>query len=145
MIRFLLFFILSTIITAIAFFSFKAVPATKKIALVGGVVSASAIAIWMQGNFAWYMSFLAILALSLVATLLYMKIIEREQIEKERLKAERQAFKNRVREESKQLEASKKQPQPAAEQITQTPKQAPIEKPEKVFGMESIGPVGKGN
>jgi len=71
----------------------------KKIALVGGVVSASAIAIWMQGNFAWYMSFLAILGLSLVASLLYMKIIEREQVEKERLKAERQALKNRVRED----------------------------------------------
>ncbi|MBT2582430.1 hypothetical protein [Planococcus sp. ISL-109] len=144
MIKLLIWVILAAAIMTATVFLGKAQNKKKMYIIAIGSLFAAAIALWMQGNFAWHMSFLAILGLSLVTALLYMKVEEREQLEKDRLKAERQALRNQVREEPKQAQALK-QPEQIVEQPAQAQQESPTEKPEKVFGMESIGPVGKGN
>ncbi|MDE0583622.1 hypothetical protein ON064_11315 [Planococcus sp. A6] len=117
---------------------FKKIENKKKTYLIAvGSLLAAAVALWMQGNFAWHMSLLAILGLSLVTALLFMKMEEREQQEKERLKQERKDRKKQAVEPPKPAIEAEKAPKPEAEPVK--------EKSEKVFGMESIGPVGKGN
>ena len=116
---------------------FKKTENKKKTYIVAvGSLLAAAVALWMQGSFAWHMSLLAILGLSLVTALLFMKMEEREQLEKERLKQERKDRKKQAVEPPKP---------PKAEKESEKEAQPIREKSEKVFGMESIGPVGKGN
>lgn len=116
---------------------FKKTENKKKTYIVAiGSLLAAAVALWMQGSFAWHMSLLAILGLSLVTALLFMKMEEREQQEKERLKQERKDRKKQAVEPPKP---------PKAEKEAENEAQPIREKSEKVFGMESIGPVGKGN
>ena len=116
---------------------FKKTENKKKTYIVAvGSLLAAAVALWMQGSFAWHMSLLAILGLSLVTALLFMKMEEREQQEKERLKQERKDRKKQAVEPPKL---------PKAEKESENEAQPIREKSEKVFGMESIGPVGKGN
>lgn len=144
MIKLLIWIMLAAVILAATVFLGKSQNKKKIYIIAIGSLFAAATALWMQGSFAWHMSFLAILGLSLFTALLYMKVEEREQMEKSRLKAERQALKNQVREEPKRTEtlAAKSQ---TIEQPQRVQQESPIDKPEKVFGMESIGPVGKGN
>lgn len=137
MIRFLIFIIISAVTITSAFFSFKSFSNIKKSIIAGGILASSMVALWMQGSFAWHMSLLAILGLSLVTALLYMKIEEREQQEKVKLKEERL-------ERKKQSVAIPQEPKAIKEEPVKK-QEATIEKSEKVFGMESIGPVGKGN
>lgn len=137
MIRILIFIIVATIVLLIAYFLFKQVPLAKRIIIAVGILSASAIGILMQSTMAWHMSLLAILGLSLVTALLYMKIEEREQQEKVKLKEERLERKKQSVAIPQESKAIKEEPVKKQE--------ATIEKSEKVFGMESIGPVGKGN
>lgn len=144
MIKLLIWIMLAAVIMAATVFSVKSQNKKKIYIIAIGSLFAAAVALWMQGSFAWHMSFLAILGLSLVTALLYMKVEEREQLEKNRLKAERQALKNQVREEPKRTEAMVTKSQ-TKEQPKRVQQESAIEKPEKVFGMESIGPVGKGN
>ncbi|MGM0897201.1 MAG: hypothetical protein ACQEV0_04830 [Bacillota bacterium] len=128
--------IAATVMAGVVFF--KKIENKKKAYIVAiGSLLAAAIALWMQGSFAWHMSLLAILGLSLVTALLFMKIEEREQQEKMRLKQERQERKKQSAAIPQQARELKEEPVKKQEST--------IEKPEKVFGMESIGPVGKGN
>ncbi len=117
---------------------FKKIENKKKVYITAiGSLLAAAVALWMQGSFAWHMSLLAILGLSLVTALLFMKIEEREKQEKVRLKEQRL-------ERKKQSAAIPQEPIAIKEEPVKK-QEATIEKSEKVFGMESIGPVGKGN
>ncbi|MFP3323718.1 hypothetical protein R0K05_11540 [Planococcus sp. SIMBA_160] len=137
MIRMLIFIIIATIVLLTAYFFFKQVSLAKRIITAGGLLFSSAVGILMQGSFAWHMSLLAILGLSLVTALLFMKIEEREKKEKVKLKEERLERKKQsaaIPQEAKEL---KEEPVNKQESTN--------EKSEKVFGMESIGPVGKGN
>lgn len=102
-----------------------------------GSLLTAAVALWMQGSFAWHMSLLAILGLSLVTALLFMKIEEREQQEKMRLKEERK--------ELKKQSAANSQPSKTVHEEPVQKQESKTEKSDKVFGIESIGPVGKGN
>lgn len=137
MIKLLIWLMITAVVMAGVVF-FKKIENKKKTYIVAvGSLLAAAVALWMQGNFAWHMSLLAILGLSLVTALLFMKIEEREQQEKERLKQERKDRKKQVVESPKPERQTEKAPKLEAEPVE--------EKSEKVFGMESIGPVGKGN
>lgn len=137
MIKLLIWLMITAVVMAGVVF-FKKIENKKKTYIVAvGSLLAAALALWMQGNFAWHMSLLAILGLSLVTALLFMKIEEREQQEKERLKQERKDRKKQVVESPK--------PERQAEKATKLEAEPVKEKSEKVFGMESIGPVGKGN
>ena len=137
MIKLLIWLMITAVVMAGVVF-FKKIENKKKTYIVAvGSLLAAAVALWMQGNFAWHMSLLAILGLSLVTALLFMKMEEREQQEKERLKQERKDRKKQVAESPKPERQAEKAPKLEAEPVK--------EKSEKVFGMESIGPVGKGN
>lgn len=137
MIKLLIWLMITAVVMAGVVF-FKKIENKKKTYIVAvGSLLAAAVALWMQGNFAWHMSLLAILGLSLVTALLFMKMEEREQQEKERLKQERKDRKKQVVESPKPERQAEKATKPEAEPVK--------EKSEKVFGMESIGPVGKGN
>lgn len=137
MIKLLIWLMITAVVMAGVVF-FKKIENKKKTYIVSvGSLLAAAVALWMQGNFAWHMSLLAILGLSLVTALLFMKMEEREQQEKERLKQERKDRKKQVVESPK--------PERQAEKATKLEAEPVKEKSEKVFGMESIGPVGKGN
>ncbi|RLJ87231.1 hypothetical protein [Planococcus citreus] len=137
MIKLLIWLMITAVVMAGVVF-FKKIENKKKAYIVAiGSLFAAAVALWMQGNFAWHMSLLAILGLSLVTALLFMKMEEREQQEKERLKQERKDRKKQAVEPPKPAIEAEKAPERETEPVK--------EKSEKVFGMESIGPVGKGN
>ena len=89
MIRFLFLIIIAAIVLSIAFFQFKTVPMSKKIAVLGGGVLAAAIGILLQNSIAWYIGLLALVAVSLAASLVYMKVLEKEEVEKQLLAEER--------------------------------------------------------
>ncbi|MEZ0480599.1 hypothetical protein [Planococcus sp. SSTMD024] len=137
MIKLLIWLMIAAVVMAGVVFSKKIENKKKTYIVATGSLLAAAVALWMQGSFAWHMSLLTILGLSLVTALLFMKIEEREQQEKARLKQERQNRK-------KQSDAMPAQPKAIKEEPVKK-QEATIEKSEKVFGMESIGPVGKGN
>ncbi len=137
MIKLLIWLMITAVVMAgVVFLKKKENKKKAYIAAIGSLLAA-AIALWMQGSFAWHMSLLAILGLSLVTALLFMKIEEREKQEKVKLKEERLERKKQsaaIPQEAKEL---KEEPVNKQESTN--------EKSEKVFGMESIGPVGKGN
>lgn len=137
MIKLLIWIMISAAVMAGVVFFKKTENKKKTYIVAAGSLLASAVALYMQGSFAWHMSLLAILGLSLVTALLYMKIEEREKQEKVKLKEERL-------ERKKQSAAIPQEPKSNKEEPVKK-QEATIEKSEKVFGMESIGPVGKGN
>ncbi|MGO1058946.1 hypothetical protein ACTL32_07455 [Planococcus sp. FY231025] len=107
MIRFLFLLIIAAIVLAFAFFQFKSVPLAKKMTIAGGGLAAAAVGITLQNGFAWYLTILAIVAVSLAAAMVYMKLDEREELEKKREAEER---KERRQAEAKKL-AQKAEPQ----------------------------------
>ncbi|ALS74304.1 hypothetical protein AUC31_03090 [Planococcus rifietoensis] len=137
MVKLLIWVIIAAAVMAGVVFLKKIENKKKTYIIAVGSLLAAAVALWMQGSFAWHMSLLAILGLSLVTALLFMKIEEREQQEKVKLKEERLKRK-------KQSVAIPQEPKAIREEPVKK-QEATIEKSEKVFGMESIGPVGKGN
>lgn len=91
MIQLLFLIIISAVVLSIAFFGFRDVPLTRRMVLAGGALAAATIGVLMQSSFSWYMSLLAIVAVSLLAALIYMKVLEKEQKEIERDEEERKA------------------------------------------------------
>ncbi|MDE4083820.1 hypothetical protein PO902_01830 [Planococcus maritimus] len=137
MVKLLIWLMITAVVMAGVVF-FKKIENKKKVYIVAiGSLLAAAVALWMQGSFAWHMSLLAILGLSLVTALLFIKIEEGEKQEKVKLKEQRL-------ERKKQSAAIPQEPIAIKEEPVKK-QEAIIEKSEKVFGMESIGPVGKGN
>ncbi|PSL35151.1 hypothetical protein B0H99_10853 [Planomicrobium soli] len=91
MIRLLFLIMIAAIVLSVAIFQFKAVSMAKKMAMAGGAVAAAAIGVLLQTGFAWYMAILAIIAVSLLFSIVFMKIVEKEESEKLRLAEERKA------------------------------------------------------
>lgn len=126
MIRLLLFVILAAVVLPVAYLLFKQVPLAKRMTIAGGGLAAAAIALLMQGTYAWYLVALALLGVSFLAAFVYMKLIEKEQNEKLRLAEERRELKQQ---KTKTYLATPE------EETTAVPE--PTEKP-KPFGMQSI-------
>lgn len=125
MIRILIFIILAAVVLPLAYILFKQVPLAKRMTIAGGGLAAAAIAILMQGAYAWYMVALALLGVSFLAAFVFMKLVEKEQNEKQRLAEERRELKQQ---NTKTYLATTEEAPAAAE---------PSQKP-KPFGMESI-------
>lgn len=89
MIRLLILVMVGAIALALAYFFFKSIPMDKKMLAVGGGLTAAIAAIALQGNYPFYMPFLAIVGVALLATLVYMKLEEKRQLEKQRHAEER--------------------------------------------------------
>lgn len=138
MIRFLFLLIIAAVVLALAFFQFKNVPMAKKMTLAGGGLAAATVGIMLQSGFAWYLTILAIVAMSLAAAMVYMKLDEREELEKKREAEER---KERRQAEAKKL-AQKAEPQKIAASAPVENKidieKAPAMEPERIEEPETI-------
>lgn len=126
MIRLLILLILAAIAITIAYFQFQAVPTAKKMILLGGSIAAAAIGLFMQSSFPFYMSLLGLVAVSLLATLIFMKWSEKEQQKKLRLLEERRASREQL------FSAGPPKAEAVYENTTN-----------KSFGMQSIDPNRK--
>lgn len=124
MIRMLVFVILVAIVVPLTYFRFKQVPLVKRLIVSGGGLAAAAIALLMQGNYAWYMVVLALVGVSFLAAFAFMKLVEKEQLEKVRLAEERRELK-KSRKDALVAQTEEK----LASEVTQKP---------KPFGMQSI-------
>lgn len=91
MVRILILIIFAAIVFALAYTLFKTIPMKKKMTIIGGAVTAAAIGLIMQNYMPFYMSLLAIVAISLMASLIYMKQLEKAQMEKVKQSEERRA------------------------------------------------------
>ena len=91
MIRLLILVMVGAIALALAYFFFKPVPMGKKMLAVGGGLAAAIAAVALQGNYPFYMPFLAIVGVALIATLFSMKLEEKKQLEKQRYAEERKS------------------------------------------------------
>lgn len=125
MIRILIFIILAAVVLPLAYLLLKQVPLAKRMTIAGGGLAAAAVALVMQGSYAWYLTALALLGVSFLAAFIYMKLVEKEQKEKQRLAEERRELKQQ---KTKTYLATPEETPAAAE---------PTEKP-KPFGMQSI-------
>lgn len=158
MVQFLFFIIFAAIAAAVLILKFKSVPAAKKGAIGGGGLAAAAIALIVQSVLSWYMALLVLVAVSLGAAMIYMKMLEKEKLENQRLAEERkerrqslispdattQPVLNKIQSTPKAEKISVQQ-EPAAEKVKET-----IEEPQPEretvppsFGMQSIQPMGK--
>lgn len=84
MIRFLVLIMAGAIAGALAYFFIKSISTGKKILVIGGGLAAALAAIALQGNNPFYMPLLAIIGVALLATLVYMKLDEKQQSEQQR-------------------------------------------------------------
>ncbi|MBU9672905.1 hypothetical protein KQ939_06880 [Planococcus sp. CP5-4] len=91
MIRLLILVMVGAIALALAYFFFKSIPMAKKMLAVGGGLAAAIAAVALQGNDPFYMPFLAIIGVALLATLVYMKLEEKRQLEQQRYAEERKS------------------------------------------------------
>lgn len=91
MVRILILVIFAAIVFALAYTLFKTIPMKKKMTIIGGAVAAATIGLIMQNYMPFYMSLLAIVAISLMASLIYMKQLEKAQMEKVKQSEERRA------------------------------------------------------
>lgn len=91
MVRILILVIFAAIVFALAYALFKTIPMKKKMTILAGAVAAAAIGLVLQSLMPFYMSLLAILAISLLATLVYVKQLEKAQLEKNKISEERRA------------------------------------------------------
>src|SRR5690606_12982746 len=83
MIQIFILIIVAAITVPLAYFGLKTIPLARKMTVVGGALAAAAVAVLMQSGFAWYLPVLALVGVSLLASLIYMKLLEKEEKEKE--------------------------------------------------------------
>ncbi|MGI2326458.1 hypothetical protein [Planococcus sp. YIM B11945] len=112
MIRILILIIAVAVVFAVAMLVLKAIPQKRKTIVLGSGAAAAVIAVFMQFSFPLYLSLLAIVAVSLLGALVYMKVLEKEELENQRLLEEKRARKQ-VRNPS--------QPEAAAELVEEKP------------------------
>jgi membrane protein implicated in regulation of membrane protease activity len=171
LIRLLFLIIIAAIVLSLAYFGFKSIPVARKMAIAGGALAAAAAGVLMQTGFAWYMAVLALVAVSLLASLVYMKLLEKENNEKEREAEERKARRDElistvsaappVMEAADEPEAVKERETIRVPEKVIVPEKVKmpeltkepevIKEPERIkemagakpFGMQSIQPVGK--
>ena len=91
MIRLLILVMAGAIALTLAYFFFKSVPMAKKMLAVGGGLAAAIAAVALQGNNPFYMPFLVIIGVALLATLVYMKLEEKRKLEQQRYAEERKS------------------------------------------------------
>ena len=116
MVRVLIFIMLAAIAWALAYFLRKSEKNKKFMILFGSSILAAAVGVIMQVEFLLYQSLLGMLAVALVAALIYMKMLEKEQMKNQQLLEERRNSKNRLQPDSTVL-TNKRFQEPAAEAL----------------------------
>ena len=81
--------------------------------LLGSGISAAAVGVFMQTAFPLYQSLLGMLAAALIAAMIYMKVLKKEQMKTEQLLEERRSNKSRVQPSSTVI-TNKRFEEPAA-------------------------------
>lgn len=94
MIRILILLILGAATFSLSYFFFKSIPLGKKMLVVGGGLAAAVIGVFLQAGYPLYMSLLVLVAVSLLVTLIYMRVLEREQLKRQQRINERRAKTN---------------------------------------------------
>ncbi len=152
LIRILFFIIIAAVMAAIAGFGFKSVPRSKKITIAGGGIAAAGIAILLQTGVSLMSALLSLVAISLGAAFVYMKILEKEKEENLRLaearkEQRRSLIKPTAVEEPVLRDASEYNED---EFIAKEKQESVIEEVETEketvppsFGMQSMGSLGK--
>ncbi|MEK6190495.1 MAG: ABC-2 transporter permease [Carnobacterium alterfunditum] len=80
MIRILLFLIVVAIVLPLFYFRLKKDAGRKQMLFISGGAIAAAVGIFMQSSFSGYVSLLGVIAISLVLTLGYMKLLEKQHL-----------------------------------------------------------------
>ena len=94
MVRILILLIIAAIVLSLPYFLFKTIPFIKKMLFAAGSLVAAAAGLLLQVSYPLYMALLAIVAVALLASLVFMKVLEKEEAEKQRLLEERKARRN---------------------------------------------------
>lgn len=138
MIQLLITVMLAAIIVPLAYFQFKAIPLPKKMVVAGTIIAAALIAALLQFlELAFYVPFLAIVAVSMAGAIAYAKIDENEKAEKRRISEERKQKRQKsVVADSSSIEET----QPAAQETSLYDEP---EEEEKSFAMQTIGANGE--
>lgn len=143
MIQILITIMLAAIIVPLAYFQFKTTPLPKKMVIAGTIIAAAFVAAFLQFlKLAFYVPFLAIIAVSMVGAIAYAKIDENEKAEKRRIAEERkQKRQSAVEVDRSSMDTSSiEETPPAAEQTSLYDE--PIEE-KKSFAMQTIGTDGE--
>lgn len=127
MVRILIFIMVAAIAMALVYFIGKSSSKKKFMILLGSGILAAAVGVFMQTAFPLYQSLLGMLAVALIAAMIYMKVLEKEQMKNEQLLEERRSNKSRVQPSSTVI-TNKRFEEPAAD---------------KTYGMKSIPVVGE--
>lgn len=153
MIRFLFFIIIAAIVLAVASYGFKTVQNAKKITIAGGGIAAAGLAILLQSAMFWGVGVLALVAISLVSSLIYMKYLEKKQAENTRLSEERKEQRQKLVapaavENAKLNTKSERDTMQTIVEVKNEDSALEESHPERetvppTFGMQSIQPLGK--
>lgn len=114
MVRILSFIIVAAIALALVYFLGKSASKKKFMILLGSGILAAAVGVFMQTTFPLYQSLLGMMAVALIATIIYMKVLEKEQIKNQQLLEEWRNSKSRVQPSSTVL-TNKRFQEPAAD------------------------------
>lgn len=117
MVRIFILVIVAAIAFALAYTFFKAIPMKKKMIILGGAVAAAAIGVLMQNAMPLYMPLLAIVAVSLMAALVYMKQLEKAQLERKWQSEERKAARQKLLSRQSGVSLTKSQNQDLPEAV----------------------------
>lgn len=143
MIRLLILIIISTIVLAITFTQFKTISTNKKTIAAIGVIGAAFVGILLQAVLPIYQSLLAIVAIALVASWMFMKELEKEQ-QKKQLQAEKRRSRIPVDAQITEPEIITENLRAPEQPMEETEQHASIETiPVKSYSMESITPERK--
>ena len=94
MVRILILIIIAAIVLSLPYFLFKTIPFIKKMLFAAGSLAAAAAGLLLQLSYPFYMALLAIVAVALLASIVFMKLLEKEEAEKQRLLEERKTRRN---------------------------------------------------
>ena len=122
MVRILIFIMLAAIALAIIYFIGRSASKKNFMILLGSGILAAAVGVFMQTTFPLYQALLGMLTVALIAAMIYMKVLEKEQMKNEQLLEERRNNKTRVQPSSTVI-TNKRFEEPAAD---------------KTYGMKSI-------
>ena len=139
MIQIFITIIAAALILPLAYFQFKGTPLPKRMLVAGSIVAAALVSAFLQLlEFAFYVPFLAIIAISMIGAIAYAKIDEMEKAEKRRISEERKE----KRQKAVHMEAGSIEETAPPVKAERSLYDAPVQE-KKSFAMQTIGVGGE--
>ncbi|MCM3611387.1 hypothetical protein M4S82_08955 [Planococcus sp. MERTA32b] len=139
MIQIFITIIAAALILPLAYFQFKGTPLPKRMLVAGSIVAAALVSAFLQLlEFAFYVPFLAIIAISMIGAIAYAKIDEMEKAEKRRIAEERKE----KRQKAVHMEAGSIEETAPPAKSERSLYDAPVQE-KKSFAMQTIGVGGE--